>query len=172
MEIEEPLELDVRRRIYNYIAEFPGVHLREIKRSLGISSMGNLEYHLNYLENRGLIVSGRNGQYKRYYVTRPRVMAKKLLSILRQKIPRQIVIYLLLNPESSHREVHSQFNIAQSTFSFHMKKLVEKGVVSRRREGREVFYSVVNRDEVADVLITYRATFLDKVVDNFAELWG
>ena len=42
------LELEKRRKIYNYILTNPGLHFNEIVRGLQIPKT-TLEYHLNYL---------------------------------------------------------------------------------------------------------------------------
>ena len=49
-----------KRRIYEYIEKNPGRHMREIKRSLGLS-MGDVQYNLYSLEKLGYIVSFEEG---------------------------------------------------------------------------------------------------------------
>ena len=48
----EGLELESRRRIYDFLTANPGVHLRKIGQVLGMST-GMLSYHLGYLERNG-----------------------------------------------------------------------------------------------------------------------
>ena len=52
--MREGLELESRRRIYDYLTANPGVHLRRIGQALGMST-GMLSYHLGYLERNGLL---------------------------------------------------------------------------------------------------------------------
>lgn len=165
-------ELTTRQQIYRTIELNPGCHLRELKKRVGVSSMGNLEYHLDYLERRELVLTRPNGHYKRYYITRERVRGKHIVGLLRQEVPRRITVFLLLNPGASHKEIGKQFTLSPSTLSFHLKKMVQRGLLSREKEGRTVHYEVLEPDDVAQVLISYRPTFLDKVVDRFAEVWG
>jgi DNA-binding transcriptional ArsR family regulator len=53
--------------------------------------------------------------------------------------------------------------------SSHLKRLKEAGIV-RVRYGEYQLYSLANRELVADVLSKYRATFADRVVDNYVEM--
>jgi hypothetical protein len=38
-------------------------------------------------------------------------------------------------------------------------------------EGRKVFYSVNNQELVSGILIKYKESYLDKLVDRFVEMW-
>jgi len=165
-------ELSTRQRIYSLIEQNPGCHMRELKKRADISSMGNMGYHLDYLQRRELVVTKPNGHYKRYYITRERVKGKHIVGLLRQEVPRRIAVFLLLHPGATHKEIGEQFTLSPSTLSFHLKKMVQRGLLTREKKGRTACYKVVDPDEVANVLITYRPTFLDKVVDHFAEVWG
>lgn len=170
MKDEVALELETRRRIYNYILSNPGSHLREIQRSLDMP-MGLLEYHLNYLQKREIITVKEERYYKRYFASKLSPAEKSIVSAIRQEKPRRIVLYLMLNPNSTHKEIMENFDLSPSTLSFYLKDLVEKGVVERVRKGRENEYSVLNKDEIVKVLITYRRSFLDQLVDRFLETW-
>ena len=63
----DALELDSRRKIYEQVEKVPGIHFRELSRRLKIPT-GVIEYHLRYLETHELIVSRREGRYKRYFI--------------------------------------------------------------------------------------------------------
>jgi len=70
-----------------------------------------------------------------------------------------------------HREIAEAVGVSPSTLSFHLKKLERAGVVEVKKKGRERYYRVKDRDKVIETLLTYRESFLDSVVDRFAELW-
>ena len=97
---EEVLELENRRRIYQLVSKYPGMYLREIEKELGLS-IGVLEYHLTYLEKKDILSVEREGHRKRYFVREDVSFGDKpTISLLRQEIPRRIVIFLMLNPGS------------------------------------------------------------------------
>lgn len=167
---DEILEVESRRRVYDFIRSNPGSHMREIRRRLDMT-LGNLEYHLRYLERHDMITV-REGGYNRYYVKHDvGVEDQKLLGLLRQTIPRRILIFLLLNPGSSHQDIHADFDVSASTLSYHIGKLIDAGVVEKERKGRYNVYSVVEPDEVAQALVTYQDSFLDEAVDGFVDAW-
>ena len=168
---KEVLELDTRKRIYQYILDTPGAHFRDIHRKLEIST-GVVEYHLKYLQDRGMITARSEGRYKRYYVEgQIGSDDKDLMALLRQDIPRKIIAHVLLNPGTTHKELKGMFTISASTFSFHISKLTRSEILIQERSGRQKEYRVRNEDEVARALISYRKSFLDEVVDNFVDVW-
>jgi DNA-binding transcriptional ArsR family regulator len=165
------LELETRRRIYQHVQKSAGAHMREIGRDLAIP-MGTLEYHLHYLVKADLLTIRQDPRYTRYFATGELSRRDKdILAVLRQKVPRQIAAHLLLVPASSHGTILEKFALAPSTLSFHIKKLVNSGIVSQVKAGRENLYSVVEPELVAKVLIQHRESFFDDVIDRFAEVW-
>lgn len=167
----DPLELETRRRIFRHVEAFPGAHMREIGRELAIP-MGTLEYHLHYLVKADLLVTRQDARYTRYFASGGLSRREKdVLALLRQKVPRQVAAHLLLAPGSSHGELLTKFELSASTLSFHLKKLVNTGLVAQEKSGRENLYRVVEPELVARVLIQHRGSFLDDVVDRFADVW-
>ena len=92
--------------------------------------------------------------------------------MLRQEVPRRIVLFLLLHPRAIHKEICEHIGKAPSTISFHMKKLVKEGVVEEISLGKEKAYVVRNEDKVIKLLTMYKDTFLDKAVDKFIDAWA
>jgi DNA-binding transcriptional ArsR family regulator len=92
---------------------------------------------------------------------------QRILSCLRQEIPRGVVLYLLRHPGATHGELLENFTISGGTLSYHIKKLVSKGVVKVEKKGRESHMTVLDPERVTDLLIVYRRTFLDTLVDEF-----
>lgn len=166
----EKLELDTRRSIYDCIKEFPGIHLREIQRKLEMP-MGLLEYHLLFLEKNRLISFEKVNRYKRFYPSKSGIKNKALLSILRQEIPRNILILLLEQETARHGDILDHLEISPSTLSFHLKKMVKAKVVHQEKKGRTGTYSVIDRESVIETLITHQDSFLDELADRFAEMW-
>ena len=163
--------METRRTIYDLIVTYPGLHEREMARRLEIS-LSTLDYHLHYMEKRGLIVSRKDGRYTRYFGAKKVGMQdKKIISLLRQKTPRQIVLFLLEHPGAIHKDICSAVGKSPSTVSFHLKKLSEAGIIEGVSLGRKTAYKVIDEDAVANTLITYRYTFVDTAVDSFIDTW-
>lgn len=145
--------------------------MREIGRDLDIP-MGTLEYHLHYLVKADLLTTRQDARYTRYFPTGELSRQEKdVLAVLRQKVPRQIAAHLLLEPGASHGQLLTRFTLSASTLSFHLKKLVNAGIVEQQKSGRENLYRVLQPDLVGKVLIQHRASFFDDVIDRFADVW-
>ncbi len=64
------------------------------------------------------------------------------------------IIAMLLEEERYADKILAELDIAQPTLSHHMKLLCESGLVSERREGRKIFYSISEegRDSAFELL--------------------
>src|SRR3990172_8841814 len=82
------LELESRRRIYEYLTANPGVHLRRIGQALGMST-GMLSYHLGVMEKQGLLLSEAARHRRRYYLAQSyREEQRRVVALLRGGGPR------------------------------------------------------------------------------------
>jgi predicted transcriptional regulator len=171
MEEEEALDLERRRMVFQFIRKHPGLHMRALEKRLGIS-LGDLRYHLDYLERKGFITSRSDGYRKTYFSARDVYLQDRdLLALLRQRGPRSIILHLMVNEEASFDELREALGVSKSTLSFHLKKLTERGLVKvRKREGKNA-YHIENRENIAELLITYKGSFLDAAVDRVLEVW-
>jgi predicted transcriptional regulator len=168
---EDPLQLDTRKRIFDLIENTPGIHFREISRRLEIP-MGVVEYHINYMLKRDMIVARMEGRYKRYY-TEGKIGSKekRVLAFLRKDVPRAIIMHLMLNPGARHRDLKAELGISGSTLSFHLKKMIKKEVIVDKGEGGKKEFYVVDPDTVSRTLIIYKKSFMDDLVDSFTDTW-
>lgn len=164
----DPLEVESRRRIYEALQDSPGSHFSELKRTLEMAT-GTLQYHLRVLEERGLIDTREDGRYTRYFPTfEVDRRDKELLGLLRQETPRRIVLDLLEHDGAQLTQVSDRLDLAPSTISFHMDKLVEAEVVEKPERGR---YEIVDDEQVTNLLVTYQESFADRAVDRIVSLF-
>lgn len=164
------LELEIRHSIYSLISTSPGLHFREIQRRTKIAT-GQLTHHLSYLQKVGLIKSESDGEYLRYYAHIPiNDEEKRVLELVRQKSIRHILLFILDNNNCNHEHLVKNLDISPSTISWHLKKLIDAKVVNKEVEGRKSFYSINNPEIVKNVLIKYKESFMDILVDRFIEM--
>ncbi len=169
--MSEGLELESRRRIYDFLIANPGVHLRRIGQALGMST-GMLSYHLGYLERNGVLKSEEDGHRKRYFIARAFVEAqRRILAILRQDVPRRIVLELLTYGDRTFAELQASVGVSKSTLSYHLQKLMRRDLFIRSKRERESVFSIKDMEEVRKLLLANRASFHDDAVDRFADLW-
>lgn len=165
------LEIEARRRLYRIVRDFAGCHFREIER---ISSLptGTVKYHLGYLSKFGLIKPVKKDNALRYF---PRGLASehtRLLGLLRQKSVRDILLFILAHPGCRHGQLVESTGLSPSTVSWHLKKLEESRIVASAKTGRESSLTLlIDKHEVIKLLVTYKESFLDSLVDRVLEMW-
>jgi predicted transcriptional regulator len=164
-------ELEHQRKIYEAIDNNPGIHFRELSRITNIQ-IGVLEYHLDRLEKSELIISKIDGKYRRYYASNTHSPEERyLLGILRQDIPRKIVIIILEKKLVSAKDINKELKLTNASLAYYLKKLLKYKIIAYRVENDEKLYFSKSPEKIANVLIKYRRTFIDKLIDSFVELW-
>ncbi len=165
------LELETRKKVYDIVKKFAGIHIREIERKSNLST-GSVTYHLNYLSKKGLIEERKDGNNTRYFTKGFQSENKKLISFLRQKSIRRILICLLTNEKCNHEQIVQFVKVSPSTITWHLNKLEQKNIIGYVKDGRKKFYNIlIDKNEIIKLLITYQETFFDKLVDNVIEMW-
>jgi len=165
------LELDVRRKIYEIVKKFAGCHFREIERKSGLST-GSVSYHLHYLARHGLIKEEKEGNKSHYFPAGFKSKNIRLLALLRQKSVREILLFILTHDNCGHKEIVQSVGLSPSTVSWHLKKLEENNIVEFTKHGRKTAYHIViDEEEIIHLLITYKKSFLDTMVDRVIEMW-
>ena len=84
---------------------------------------------------------------------------------------REIVFVVLRDHKVRFKQLLDQLPLPRSTLAFYLKYLVEHNILSRERVGAENIYRLVDEDLVAKILITYRTSFVDKVIDKVMNTW-
>jgi len=62
-------------------------------------------------------------------------------------------------------------NVSQPTVSWHLKRLVDLGIVGRRQDGRVVTYSVAGGGEIATFIKTYHPTVWERWSSRLADIF-
>lgn len=159
----EALNLDSRRRIYEFLQANPGVHLRLIGKVLGMST-GMLSYHLDYLERNGLLRSEAEGHRKRYFSGAFAEAQRKIIGTLRQDVPRKIVLQILEHRERTFAQLQGAVGVSKSTLSYHLKRMLQRDVVVRMKRERESVFQLRDPDGVLRTLVDNQRSFRDESV--------
>jgi predicted transcriptional regulator len=167
---DEILENERRKRIYSIIETSPGIHLRELQRITNLP-LATLEYHLNYMTRKKVIIRETDTHYTRYYTKPLDPEDKKILSALRQNRMREIVLLIAAAGKSKFQFLMDRLNLPRSTLSFYLKYLVDHNILAKDKIGYENIYTIKDEDRIAKVLIAYRSTLLDRLVDKALTTW-
>jgi len=166
--MEQSVEVDSRTMLLRCIEENPGIRYRELLRMTGLVN-GVLTYHLAALEKTDVVKVERQSRMTRYYPVNVSDSDSGILKFVRHDPVRQIVLFILDHELCTFNEIVDHTKKAPSTVSSHLKRMKEAGIISVRY-GEYQLYRLAQKDLIADVLSKYRASFADRVVDNYAGL--
>lgn len=128
-----------RVEIYNLIKNDPGIYFREICDRLGLS-IGNVQYHLNLLENRGLLLVKQDGRYKRYFeVGKYSETEMQMISLLKHPTMARILTFLHASPQT-HGGLADILGISSQALSWQMNLLKKTGFVYGIAENLTIKY--------------------------------
>jgi predicted transcriptional regulator len=160
------------RRIYEYIVDNPSCHVRKISRKLDLA-IGDTQYHLKILEKKDLIKSRRVGLFRMYYaVAIFRERQQSILAVLGQEVPRDIILFLIESPGATQIDIARHESLTPPTINWHMSRLIEIGLVSRRKKGKFVkYYTQGDTDDITNILKIYYPSLWSKLSNRLAEVF-
>lgn len=133
---DEVLDHDVRSTIYDIIKEDPGISISRVADRASVG-WGTAVYHLNVLEENGLVVAMRDGRYKRYYQNGGRYNGKKeALAAIRNDTTKRVVDAVLHNPGITQTGLCEQLGISAPLAHWHLSRLKDADVIDQERDGR------------------------------------
>jgi len=166
--MEDILELESRRKIYDTIKKNPGLHLSKIADLLQMR-ISHVEYHVHYLEKHDIVTTDRSTGYLRFYIKGTiGIQDKRYLSILRQKTLLRIVIFLLKKEPVKRNDILENVTVSNSTLSYHLKKLVKNNIIEIQGQGENKGYQLKNKEEIIKWLIQYKPFDL---YEGFENVW-
>lgn len=171
MRREDVLEYEARRRLYRLILDEPGLHMRELERRSGMP-LSTLRHHLRFLDEHRLVDAVEDKNLTRYFATTLIERADRAtLAALRQEALRRVVLHMLARGgQARYDELREALALPTSTLAVYLQQLTHAGILARRSLGRESRYDVVDPERVIRLLHTYRASFLDALVDHLLDV--
>ena len=138
------LEQGVRAKIYEYIRQNPGIHLRGLAEEMGIS-MGTLRYHLNILRDTHKIALNGGVASVRFYENNGSYTPAEqhILNHLRNETTKKILKILITSPSSTRAEIAHEIGVTGPSITWHMKRLEDDEIVVIHREGRKISYEIL-----------------------------
>jgi predicted transcriptional regulator len=169
---EDPLALASRRRLYEVVERTPGLSAREIQRQAG-AAWGETAYHLERLEEAGLVHRERGPHQDFYFEARVPLGDRTLLRLARSEAVRRILVELVrAEEELALVEVAERSSLSVSRASIHLRRLLETGIIVSGRRGAMRTFRVGEAGRVARVLVAYREGYADRWVDQLVAAWS
>ena len=171
---------ELERKLLNHIDKNPGIRYMELLRRTG-STNGVLSYHLSELENSKQIAVDRKRGTTRYY---PAIIPKEVsiaIGNIRNPIRRQIISLLLKYDTCTFTQLASNSVKVPSTVFWHIKKLLDDGIVTKASVGfssnsslinSHRYYCLANKALIGDILSKYIRSPLDEIVDDYRNIVG
>jgi predicted transcriptional regulator len=151
------LDVQARDTLYRLIQQTPGINflalhglVKNIEGTAPIA-FGALAYHLSQMERFHLIVSKREGRYRRYFDVGANMGADTARVALLQTHPVPCIARAILsgpaqNQAALHASLGAQLGITRQALAYHLKRLEAKELVERQTEGR--FHRYVPTDRL------------------------
>lgn len=173
----EPRSASWAEALLTFVQRYPGVHLREIRRRIGIP-IGTLDYHLYRMGREGLITVRFQGGYKCCFpgtseAERGPIPAEEqvLLALLRQPLPRALLLHLYLEGPTTPTDLIRSLATTAPNLSYFLKRLEAAQVVVREGAGPGRTVRLAEPKHVHQVLLKY-PPLPETVLDRFLQFWG
>jgi parallel beta-helix repeat protein len=131
-----------RGRVYQYIEINPGEHYNQIKRDLSLAN-GSLVHHLRVLEQGEKIKSRKDGRFRRFYTRGTQIPVTNGGELT--EVQKRITDSVKDLPGVTQKEMASLLGIHQSSVSYQMSNLEERGLIRTEKKGRKVHYYYVGK---------------------------
>ena len=168
---QEILGLRLRSEIYSLVKRFSGCNFHHLERKSRIPA-GTLQYHLAYLTKHGLLTIQRDGNKMRYFTQDLTIKDRELLTLLRQRTIRCILLFMLNNKECRQKDIIAFVKMSPSTVSWYLSRLLKTKIISVAKRDRYARYHLaVKKEEILSLLISYKESFFDALVDHTIDMW-
>jgi predicted transcriptional regulator len=161
-----------RTRVRVLVSLLPGLHLRQLQRILGLS-FNSTRYHVEALTKTGEIVRTEEGGYSRLYPIGTSEYDRTVYSLIRGTSNRKILSCLQRGGSFSHKQLSDATNLAKSTISEHLARLIEVGVV-RTNQGVDhstTTYELTDLVRIREMLYASEGTIMKRAAKEFVDLW-
>lgn len=137
------LDNPIRNAAYACIREKPGIHMAALARLLQ-TNIGTVRYHVEVLCRTGKIAAGQNGKKVRYYANGETCsdLEKKVAGYLTEGPKAAILDVVVQHPGSTRKDIASTLAMSGPDITWHMRSLIEDGIVRSERSGRNVRYDL------------------------------
>lgn len=160
------LNIGARDTIYRVIQQAPGINFVELQKQVGSINdgrntigFGALAYHLGQMERFELIVSKREGRFRRYFDVGAKMGADAARVALLQTFPVNLVARAVLDsPGANQGDIHARTNpnytMTRQALSYHLRRLAEKELIAIEIRGRFCHYSPTEKLERLSAFVT------------------
>lgn len=132
---------EARRNIHELVKAEPGLCLNDLVGRTGYSRNA-VSYHLFVLEKEEVVVSVKDGKYRRYFVRNGKYVngAKSVVAALRNATTLRLAQTVMGSPGAIQRDLCVALGATPSATCWHAKRLLDLGVIRKERVANTVQY--------------------------------
>lgn len=161
---------ETRDRLRRHVEAHPGVHFNALTRRLDLAP-GQVQYHLRRLATEGRVVADDLYGRTHYFSPEYDPVERRTLALARRETARDVLFHLFERDEAPAPAVANDLDIARSTLSYHLDRLIDADLVIERRDDRgTVYVSLARPDETLQLLRAIRPSLPARLVDRFTRL--
>jgi predicted transcriptional regulator len=161
-----------RDQILDFIKKNPGNHFRGIQRSLSVST-GVLQYHLNSLVKENDVIARDINGTSCYFPSRVfREQQFIVLSHLRNRVRNKILRVLLDGNSRAPAELKKEVSVSSPTLSYHLALMTNDGILEKVLDGKGTSYRIKDLELFKGLIVEYKESFTDKLIQDFITLWS
>ncbi|SDJ84839.1 winged helix-turn-helix transcriptional regulator [Methanoculleus thermophilus] len=152
---ENALDNPRRLEILSFIKANPGLHFRELLRTMSVAR-GTLDYHVRVMVSGGLLKAVPEKGRIHYFPADSRYSAEEetLIIAMENDSLRRIILQIHLNQGARTEELAEESGLSRATIYTHVKHLEDLGIVRSERAGRSVRYALT--DDYSRVLMIHQ----------------
>ena len=156
-----------RQHVLAAIDAYPGLHLEALSH-MTRTSAPLVQHHVRALLSEHRLVAEKTGRSPRYFPLNVSPSKRAKLALLREPLPFAIALSLIHHGETHHARIARDVQFARSTISYHLRKLVDRGIVRHDRERQT--YVLLHRFDVELLLRSHPPP--KPLLEGFGDLWG
>ncbi len=126
-----------RKTIYDRVCEEPGLGVKELAAAADVS-YSTASYHLDRLRDADMVVVNRDGNRLSFYQNGGEFTEeeRELLPLLQNCEAMRVLEDILEHPGTYRARIAERLGVTATTINWHLKALLEAGLVEENREGR------------------------------------
>lgn len=134
----ELLEHPLRSQIFQVIQTNPGIHASGLARQVG-AGWGTITHHLEKLEKGHLVAVRKVNNQKCFFENGGKVSRQDMavMGAVKGDTASDIAGFVTQHPMTSQKQMAEALDLSPALVSFHVKKLVNLGVLDKVRHGKE-----------------------------------
>ncbi|RQG92132.1 winged helix-turn-helix transcriptional regulator [Natrarchaeobius chitinivorans] len=161
---------DTRRQIRAHVQTNAGIHFNELVRESEFAP-GQIQYHVRRLIEADSLVRAEFYGRTHYYPPAYDQWEQAALALFRRETTREIVVELIETEPTDPESIAEALGIARSTLEYHLDRLVEHEIVTKRYDERNrVTLRLANPERTGELLSTVEPTVPDRLLDRFTRL--